>query len=166
MQSTSTQTYPGIIKLLHWAIGLTVISMLSFGFFLESLPKSMQGLAFMLHKSTGLTILFMSLIWIILIHTTIKPRLPESVPLWQKVLARLVQYSLLILLLAMPLVGWIMSMAAGRVPVYFGLFQAKLPFVMPDENLAKLMNATHTVLAWIFIALISIHTLAALKHHF
>lgn len=166
MQTSPDQSYPGIIKLFHWVIAVTVISMLAFGFFLEDIPKTMQGLAYMMHKSTGITIFFLSLIWLVLIHTTPKPALPDSVPVWQKIAARLVQYGLLILLLAMPLAGWIMSMAADKIPVFFGLFQAKLPFVSPDKALAKLMNTAHKTMAWVMIAFIGIHVLAALKHHF
>ncbi len=66
----------------------------------------------------------------------------------------------------MPLSGWIMSVASDHVPSYFNLFNASLPGVPRDKNLASLMFDCHQILAWIIIAALVLHVLGALKHHF
>lgn len=59
-----------------------------------------------------------------------------------------------------------MSVAADRIPNYFGLFKAPLPWIEPNKSLAKLMAESHEIIAWILIAFITLHVLGALKHHF
>lgn len=152
-------------KFFHWLIAIIVISMLSGSFFLESLPDQYQPSAFMIHKSFGLTVLFLVLVRLFWIQYTGKPALPKTVPMWQKILARTVQYSLYVFLICMPLCGWVMSVAGNRVPSYFGLFPMPLP-IKANEALSKFMNQSHKTIAWILIALITLHIAGAIKHHF
>lgn len=158
--------YSAVAKWLHWIIALTVVLMLLMGFFLDDVPESFQGTAYMLHKSTGLTILFLMICRFIIIHANTRPALPDSMKLWEKILSRLVQYGFYVLLILMPMSGWIMSVAADRVPSYFGLFNMPLPWISPDKPLAQFMNESHEVIAWILLGFICLHTLGALKHHF
>lgn len=51
-----------------------------------------------------------------------KPALPVSVPLWQRVLSRTVQYALYFFMIAMPLCGWIMAVAANKAPYFLVCF--------------------------------------------
>jgi cytochrome b561 len=49
--------------------------------------------------------------------------------------------------------------------VYLGLL--RLPdLVAADRDLAEILKVVHWGLAWLFIAAISVHVLAALHHHF
>lgn len=159
------ESYSSGAKFFHWIIALIVITMLSVSFFLDDVPEQYEALAYMLHKSFGLTILFLMIIRFIWLQFQGKPPLPETVPHWEKVLARVVQYSLYIFLITMALCGWIMSVAAERIPSYFGLFNASLP-IEPNKALAKLMNQSHKTIAWILIALVALHIIGAIKHHF
>ena len=152
-------------KFFHWLIAIIVITMLAGSFFLESLPEQYQSSAYMFHKSFGLTVLFLMIARLFWIQYTGRPALPDTVPLWQKILARTVQYSLYLLLICMPICGWVMSVAANRVPSYFGLFPMPLP-IKANETLAKLMNQSHKTIAWILIALITLHIAGAIKHYF
>lgn len=157
--------YSNNFKLLHWVIALLAIGMLIGSFFLGDLPKAVKGTAFMLHKSTGILILFLMLVRFVWIHVSGKPALPETVPTWQRFASRFVQYCLYLFLILMPLSGWVMAVAANKAPKFYGLFKASLPWVPYDKSLAKLMNQTHEVIAWVLIVLVTIHVLAALKHH-
>ena len=158
--------YSSMTKWFHWIIALAVIGMLFMGFFLDEIPEQYQGTAYMLHKSTGITILFLMILRFVWVHAKGKPSLPESVKPWEKVLSRFVQYSFYVLLLLMPLSGWIMSVAADRIPTYFGLFKMPLPWISPDKSLAEFMEESHEFIAWILIAFICLHVIGALKHHF
>lgn len=153
-------------KCLHWIIAVLVLLMLSFGFFLSDLPKSYQPSAYMIHKSIGLTILLLMvcrLFWIV--HTG-KPDLPYGVPKWERVLSNIVQLSLYVFLIAMPFSGWIMSVAAERIPVYFGLFEMPLFGIPVSKHLSDLTATVHTTIAYVLISLIGLHILGALKHQF
>lgn len=163
MTNTPATHYTPVSKFFHWSVALIVICLLGGSFFLDDVPEQYKPIAYMIHKSLGLTVLCLMIIRIIWLQR--KPRLPVTVPLWQKLLSRTIHYSLYILLLLMPLSGWIMSVAANKTPTYFGLFRVPLP-INPDIHLAKLMNQSHFIIAWILIALIVLHILGALKHYF
>lgn len=166
MKNRDVKTYSPMLKTLHWLVAIIVIVMLSATFFFDDLPKALRPMAFMFHKSFGLTVLALMLWRIILIHVKGRPGLPSHMKPWEKFLAHFVQYSLYLLLIIMPLTGWIMSVAADRVPVYFGLFEVPFPGIGPDKPLAKFMNETHEILAWVIIALLVLHIVGALKHHY
>ena len=163
--SKDVLSYSAGSKFFHWLIAIIVISMLSISFFLDDLPKLYQSLAFMIHKSFGLTVLFLMLVRLLWIQYHGKPKLPKTVAVWQKVLSRIVQYSLYVLLIAMALCGWIMSVAAERTPSLFGLFNMPLP-IEPNEALATWMDEAHKTIAWILIVIIGLHIAGAIKHHF
>lgn len=166
VKKLAVDSYSKGSKWLHWMVAIIVMAMLSFSFFLGDVPDQYQPTAYMIHKSLGLTVLFLMcarLFWIV--HTG-RPELPFTVPMWERVLTRVVQTSMYILLFAMPVVGWVMSVAAGRTPIYFGLFDVPLPGIPIDKQLSHTMANTHEIIAWILIVLISLHILGALKHYF
>lgn len=151
-------------KWLHWLIAILVLSMLGFGFFLSDVPRDIKPMAYMLHKSFGLTILALMLLragWLI---TSGRPQLPDSIPRWERLLAYHVQYALYVFLIAMPLSGWLMATASQKVPVYFGLFRVPFPGLEPNETLAHWMYSAHQVIAWILLGLVGLHIAGALKH--
>ena len=150
---------------LHWLIALIVLSMLSLSFFLDDLPKASKPLAYMLHKSFGLTILALMIVRIFWIIRTGKPELPKSIPRWEVILSKAVQHSMYVFLIAMPICGWMASVFGGRVPVYFGLFKLPIPGLSLDKDLSEFFNQCHEVIAWILITLITLHIAGALKHY-
>ena len=157
--------YSTISKIFHWLIFIIVTLMLSGSFFLDDVPENYQGTAYMLHKSFGLIVLFLMLVRMFWIMYSGKPALPSTVSRWDKILSRIVQYSLYIFLIAQAMSGWVLSVAADKVPSIFGLYKVPLP-IQPNKILASLMDNTHKVIPWILIGLIVLHTAGALKHHF
>lgn len=158
--------YSPLAKTFHWLVALIVTPMVLGSFFLEDLAKPIKGTAIMLHKSFGLTVLALMLIRLIYIHVHGRPDLPSTVSKWERILARTVQYTLYLLLIAMPLVGWVMSAAAGHQPVFFGLFTFPFPGIQPNKALSDLMFQVHQTIAFIIIGLLCLHIAGAIKHHF
>jgi cytochrome b561 len=86
-------------------------------------------------------------------------------PRWQLFAARLNHAAFYLLLLAMPLSGWLMSSASNFPVSWFGLVQ--LPdFVAADPELKDLLEDLHETLAKALVALALLHVAAALKHQF
>lgn len=166
MLENQREDYAKSIKFIHWLVAILVIAMLSAGFFLEDLPEKYISTAFFFHKSIGLTILLLMVIRIILVGIKGRAPLPDTVSLWEKIFARIVQNSFYILLIAMPLTGWILSVAANRIPSYFGLFPVPFPGVEPNKQLSETMGDAHEIIAWILIVFVVFHVAGALKHHF
>lgn len=93
------------------------------------------------------------------------PLLPNTLKKMEKLLAHLGHWLLYALIIAMPLSGWVMSSASGFPVSVFGWFV--LPdLVAPDMSLKALMLDVHEYMAYAIIALVSVHVLAALLHHF
>ena len=166
MRSDKVSNYSSMMKLLHWTVAVLVIIMLAVSFFLGDLPKSYKPTAFMLHKSTGILILALMLWRLFVALTSERPKLPESVSKWEDYLSRLVQIGFYFFLIIMPLSGWIMSVAANKVPSFYGLFNLSLPGIPQSKALSKFMVETHEVIAWVLISLLVLHVLGAIKHHF
>ena len=166
MRQLPVTSYTKTSKWLHWIVAVIVLLMLSGSFFLSDIAEHYQSMAYMLHKSTGLTVLLLMLVRLTWIIHTGKPALPSSVSMWERSLSRFVQFSLYVFLIAMPLCGWVMSVAANRVPVYFGLFKLPLYGIPVNKALSEFMAQSHTTIAWILIALITLHIAGSLKHYF
>jgi cytochrome b561 len=67
-------------------------------------------------------------------------------------------------LVALPLLGWAQSSARAR---HFRLFGVDLPAIVHhDGDLGARLAEWHETAAWAMLALIGLHSLAALFHHF
>lgn len=166
MNQLPVVSYSKMSKWLHWIVAVIVLLMLSGSFFLDDVPERFQATAYMIHKSMGLTVLFLMLLRFLWIIHKGKPALPSSIPAWERGLSRIIQYSLYVFLIMMPVCGWVMSVAENRIPVYFGLLKLPLYGVPVDKALSKFMGQSHTAIAWILIGLITLHIAGALKHYF
>jgi cytochrome b561 len=158
-------SYSTVSKILHWLIALIILSMLSISFFLKDIVDNIPNI-YMIHKSFGITIFVLMIVRFIMIKHYGKPKLPEEMPKWERVFARMVQHSFYLLLVAMPICGWLMSVAANKIPTYFELFHLPTFGITPNELLKDLMKQSHNAIAWILITLIGLHVAGALKHYF
>ena len=86
-------------------------------------------------------------------------------PAWQARAALLSHGALYVLLLAIPLSGWSFSSAAGVQVVYLGLVPLPDLFAK-DRQTAAILLAVHQTLNFTLLALVCLHTAAALKHQF
>lgn len=165
MLKNTRDTFGSVAKILHWLIALLVVGMLVFGFFLESFPDSLKGSMITLHKSVGLGILFLIILRLIWRVANKQPEYPLTVPRWEQICARSVHYVFYLILLLMPLTGWLMSSLGGHKVEFWYLWNWQLPF-SPNRVWANYFFNTHQILAFIIIAILVLHVAAALKHHF
>lgn len=160
----TTSTYGSVTKFLHWLIAFLVIIMLCIGYLLDDIKdKEVFRQAVNIHKLTGLTILILMMIRLIWALVNPKPAL-HKVPRWQLFAERFVHWSFYIVLIAMPLSGWIMSVAGKHSPHLFS-WEINLP-VPQSKFISDTFLNVHSTLAVIIIVLITIHVLAAFYHFF
>lgn len=159
------QGYTKGAQFLHWVIAILVLGML-FTFFKGYFPKNQVPFIFMIHKSTGLLVLVLMMMRIIAMFHWGRPDLPATVGRFERFLSRCIQNGFYILLILMPLSGWIMSVAKNRVPQFFNLFPVYFPGIPVDDKLASSMESVHETLAFVLLAFLVLHVLGALKHHF
>ena len=85
-------------------------------------------------------------------------------PDWQRRAAAISHAILYVLLLVIPISGWLYSSATGVQVVYLGL--VPLPDLVPkDKGLATVLRACHVTLNFTLLMLVCVHAAAALKHH-
>jgi cytochrome b561 len=150
---------------LHWASAALVLATLGIGLGFESLERSpLEAPARFLHISLGLTVLALTALRLLWRLASPMPAAEPGMPRWQAIAARLVQLALLVLIVALPLSGWAMLSAAGRPIGWFGLV-ALPPLMAPDPALRHLTHEVHELLAYAVLGLVTVHVLAALKHH-
>lgn len=151
---------------LHWLIALMLFGMFGFGLYMVELPLSPQKLKFYsYHKWTGVTVFLLVLARLAWRITHRPPALPAGMPAWQVKAAKAGHHLLYLLMVIVPLSGWLMSSAKGFQTVWFGVLP--LPDLLAkDEALGEALLLTHRLLNWFFMLVVAGHVVAALKHHF
>jgi cytochrome b561 len=167
--ANSGQRYGAVAIALHWLMALLLIVLLAWGLYMVRLPDvgfDTRKIGLIIyHKEAGMLALVLALLRVGWRARQALPALVETLPDWQKVIARLVHLCLYALLLALPVSGWLMSSAAGFPVSFLGLFD--LPDLVPaDDLLFRAFVLAHRWLAYALIALTALHAGAALRHHF
>lgn len=155
-----------VSQALHWAIALLVLLMGTIGLTLDELPRSPDWFwVYDLHKSTGLLVLglvVLRLAW--RLYAGAPPPVP-GLPRLQRIAAGVTHWLLYMLVLAMPVSGWLYDSASGLRPLrWYGQF-AVPKLVAPDEGLADTLHDLHETLFMLLVAVVLLHVAAALWHH-
>ncbi len=159
--------YGSIAMTLHWLIFVLVLGLIVAGFTMKNLADSpLKFKLYDLHESTGLTVLALMVIRVWWASINIGVALPANTLASERWAARTVQCLMCLGLFVMPLSGWIMSTAAGFAPNVWNLGVLPAPFITKNEGLSHFLSSVHDITAWAMIALVVIHTLAAMKHYY
>jgi cytochrome b561 len=158
--------YTRTAKLLHWLMAALIVGLIGLGLYMEGLPFSPDKLKFYAwHKWAGVTafaLVLGRLAWRTL-HRP--PPLPAGMTPHQRLAAHAGHVLLYVMMIAIPVSGWLMSSAKGVPTVWFGV--VPLPdLVAKSEALGEFLQTTHKYLNWLLIAVLAGHIGAALKHHF
>ena len=155
-----------VSQALHWTIALLVLVMAAIGLSLDELPRSPRWFwVYDLHKSIGLLVLALVVVRLAWRLFAGAPPPVPGLPRIQRIAAGATHWLLYLLILAMPLSGWLYDSASGLRPLrWFGQF-AVPKLVAPDEALAGEFHDIHETLFTILIAVVLLHVAAALWHH-
>ena len=150
---------------LHWLTAALIVANLILGLSMVPLHISPRKLQWYLwHKSIGITVFMLTslrLAW-----RAVHPH-PQQVPMpqWQQRAAIASHVLLYVLLLVIPVSGWLYSSATGVQVVYLGL--VPLPdLVAKNRPLADALWLVHVSLNSLLVAAVCVHAAAALRHHF
>lgn len=161
-----TDVYTRTAVTLHWVVALLILAAFPLGLYMTGLKLSPLKLQlYSYHKWLGVTVA-----WLVVLRLAWRlrhpaPPLPMSLPVWQQKAAAALHHLLYLLMLALPLSGWLMSSAKGVPTVYLGLLP--LPDLLDkNETLGDLLALVHATLAYVLATLVLVHVAAALKHQF
>jgi cytochrome b561 len=161
-----TDRYPATSKLLHWLVAACVLSTAPVAIAMLRVNEGpLQDILFHFHKSIGVLILVLMVLRLINRLVVGAPIADPAIEPWQKVLSAVVHTLLYVLLLAMPVVGYIANSAYGAPTPFFGLFELP-PIVGKNEALATQLFTLHRWTGWLLIILVLMHVGAALFHYF
>lgn len=163
--------YDRVQIFLHWLIAAIIFGMIALGLFMVELPKqselppgeeSVRAFYFLMHKSMGITVAMLIILRVIWRLTHKAPALPDSVSKWQQKAAGAVHGLIYLLMIAMPLSGFIQSSLSKYSTKFWGI---KLPrLAEADPILRETFTLIHECLAFTLIALILVHLAAVIKH--
>jgi superoxide oxidase len=165
-QKRTTPRYGYLLIGLHWLMLLLVAAVYAAIELRELYPRGSairEGLK-TLHFTLGLSIFL--LVWLRL-YARLKGPVPAIFPpppRWQMAIARTSELGIYLLMIAMPVLGWLSLSAAGDPVSLFGL---PLPRLMgANAQLAHQLEEVHETIGGIGYGLIGLHALAALVHHY
>ena len=163
MNNNSHWRYHKIARVIHWLMALLLIGLIGLGWYMVSIEDQPNSAwYFKLHKSFGLVaamLVFFRLIW----RFRHQPApLPSSVPFWQAKLSRTIHFLLYLCMLVMPMTGFIGASLSNYGAGFFGIELAG--WIKQNHPLSEQFFNVHGVIAWILVGLITLHSLAAMKH--
>jgi len=155
---------PAIV--LHWLVALLIFVAFPLGLYMADLPLSPEKLKlFSYHKWIGVTVFMLAGLRVVWRLTHTPPPLPASVASWQRRASAVAHGLLYLLILVVPISGWLMSSAKGVQTVWFGVLP--LPdLIGKDKALGHLLEEVHETLNYTLLALVVLHVAGALQHHF
>lgn len=179
--------YTRTAVVLHWLIAIFIFAMFALGWYMTDLPKeapkqmaydlfdwgiytwqlsepaSPRTFYFNLHKSLGVTIMVLIALRILwrLMHRP--PALLSSYQAWERKLATGTHHLLYLLMVVLPLSGFIMAIYSKYGIKWFGM-----PLIKGLDNnpMREIFKEAHEIIGIIILVAIAIHIVGALKHKF
>lgn len=186
--SDTAMQYSAVSRAIHWITVLLVVVLLWTGLVGEVEADKPGNATFMWHGSLGVLVLALVLTRIIWrIFGGSAPALPATMKGAERAIARAVHVGFYVLLVALPISGWLAASAEGASVNFFGVTTLprlesvrQVPVATTTtaddeeeasenpaaEHRENLYEEVHEVLGYTILVLAILHLLAALKHHF
>ena len=151
---------------LHWVmvvLMIVVFASIECRVFFEK-GTEMRDLFKMWHFMLGLSVLSLVIFRIYLRISQITPKITPALSNRQHMAAKIGHLVLYAFMVIMPIMGWLILSAEGKVIPFFGL---ELPALIGvDKTLGHDIEELHETLGLVGYYLIAVHALAALVHHY
>lgn len=157
----------GLISIgFHWLMFLLLVAVYACIELRELYPKgsdpreALKSWHFML----GLTVFI--LVWLRLLSRLLQTNPGGLSPpiTWQAFAAKMTHFTLYLLMISMPLMGWLILSAEGKPIPFYGMNVPSL--IAENHDLAEFIEEIHETVGTLGYFLIAFHTLAALFHHY
>jgi cytochrome b561 len=167
MLKNTTRQYGAIAKVFHWLTAVVVVFQCALGIWMVELDyyDAWYTQAPHIHKSIGILFALM-----LMIRLTWRFYSPAPLPLshhsrLEKSAARATHWLIYATLWVIIVSGYLISSADGRAIEVFSWFEV-LSFGELIDQQEDIAGDIHEWIAYALIVLVSLHALAALKHHF
>lgn len=169
MSASSSDGWSGAQRRLHWVVAGLVVAAFAIGLVMVALPLTRlleKIIAYQVHKTLGLLVPPLVLWRLWLRARRGRPAEDPAIPPWQHRLAAAGHIVLYLLLIAVPVLGYLSaSTAPGEIETTLFLL-IPVPHLLPaDEALYNMIRPVHEVAAWSLVLLAAGHAAAAIHHH-
>lgn len=161
---TVSSRYTTVAIILHWVMAALILFMIWLGWNMDGNEARYQ-----LHKSIGITLLFLTITRILWRAANPPPPLPDEMPTHEKLASHLVHMAFYGLMIILPLAGWVLvSTSKFKVPtVLFGSISwphLPAPDFLRGDIAHTIIETIHSKGAWLLIILLVLHVAGAVKH--
>ena len=164
IEARDNARYSIVAMIFHWTIAVMVIWNWRLAARAEHATREQAMALFADHKALGITILALSLLRLLWRLGHKVPPLPSNYATWERLLARTTHVLFYVLLIGLPVGGWLANSLAGREIDMFGLFTIPPLSVGRNGELAGRIFDVHAAGGTFMVYLIALHILGALKH--
>jgi cytochrome b561 len=163
---TVARTYTSAQKFLHWTLFVLVVLLYALTYGDAFYARGEPAVAFFwrLHISFGLLLAALVFWRVVLRSLRGAPDLPSEMSTAERAAAKIGHFILYALLIAIPVLGILLTWFQGDALSFFGLFTIPAPFA-PDRTTARTIREIHSLCANGILIVAGLHALAALYHH-
>ena len=166
--------YTRVAVVLHWLVAMLITVNVALALCADHVPDDWVRPVIDTHKSVGISVLGLALLRILWRLSHSPPAVPPTHARWERVASRVVHALLYVLMVVLPLSGWLHDSAwkdAATHPMHwFGLFEwpriGAIMALAPDlrETMHTRFGQLHTALSYLLYVLLALHVLGAFKH--
>ena len=168
MTRNSTKVWGWPAKALHWIGAAIILLLLGHGWWMTHMAPRPDRLAhYAGHSALGYDLLALIVLRLLWRWLNPVPELPADLKPWERLAARAGHISLYVLMFIVSLTGWMVA-TTFRVPMTKDLFGIDVPPIVTtvDRSVRQWIEGSHMVLAYLLAAVVLIHIIGALRHHF
>jgi cytochrome b561 len=160
-------SWGSVSRWFHWILGVAILGMIGFGWWMNHAAARGDRLLYRsIHADIGYLLLLLMVLRLIWRGINPTPALPSDMARWERIAASVSHWALYLVTIVVAMFGW--AMAGARAPTFsswFGLFTVP-QFTAVDKAAANAYEEWHILFAYVLLALIALHVLAAVRHHF
>jgi len=167
MWKSTANRYGIIARLLHWSMALLLAALFVLGWWATELTyyDPLYRIIPSLHRSLGMLAALLIVLRLVWLAIDRRPKPSVAASRWERIAAQSGHALLYLLMVLVPISGYLMSTADGRSVDMFGLFE--LPALLaPSSGRGEWAGRAHYLLAFGGAWLVLLHVAAALKHQF
>src|SRR6266571_88823 len=136
MLRNASDSWGAPAKLFHWVMAALILAQIALGLMAANWRLSPTKVElFFWHKSTGMLILALVALRLLWRLANPTPALPSGMAAWERAAARLSHLLLYVLMIALPITGWIVN-SASNIPFRIFRLIPLPPIVAPDQYTA------------------------------
>ena len=161
------QRYGLVTKLLHWSTALLIIGLIGLGWWMVDLSyfDRWYNRALSWHRAFGMVVFALGVLTLAWRGVSPSPGPQAGLRAWERRAAVGMHHLLFLMVLALPVSGYLISTSAGQGIDFFGWFE--IPAIIAIGTRARdLAIAAHYYLAYATLGLAALHAAAAVKHQF